>query len=91
MLGASKQKVEVELDEAVAQFVSLSSAVKFVKKPKRKFQSGGEESEKIKRCWVCELTKHLKNDCPDRPPDGENSPRGRKSGTVRRNQNLLKI
>ena len=34
MLGASKQKVEVELDEAVAQFVSLSSATKFVKKPK---------------------------------------------------------
>ena len=23
-------------------------------------------------------TKHLKNDCPDRPPDGENSPRGEK-------------
>ena len=78
ILGASKQKVEVELDEAVAQFVSLSSAAKFVKKPKRKFQSGGEESERIKRCWVCESTKHLKNDCPDRPPDGENSPRGEK-------------
>ena len=75
MLGASKQKVE---DEAVAQFVLLSSAAKFVKKPKRKFQAGGEESEKIKRCWVFESTKHLKNDCPDRPPDGENSPRGEK-------------
>ena len=68
MLGASKQKVEVELDEAVAQFVSLSYAAKF--------QAGGEESENVRRCWVCESTKHLKNECPDRPLDGENSPRG---------------